>query len=201
MAIHQSYTEKDLLRQIAQGSEAAFRSIFNSYRPRLYTYILRLSKSRETAEDVVHDVFLKIWENREGLTAVEHFGAYLFQAARHHAYNCFRRRAKEILILDAIRSEQSEVSAFEGEDKITIQEVKDFIRLTVEKMTPQQKQVFRLSREKGLKHEEIATQLNITTRTVSNHLSDALRLLREEISIRYGSQAIGIFVIYCFAVS
>lgn len=191
--------EKQILQQIAEGSEDAFRILFNSYRRRLYNYILRTSSSKETAEDTVHDVFLKIWENREKLTQVDNINAYLYRMAHNHAYTGFQRMAKETLILAALQKDQDTGSGLEGEDRLVHKEVRDFIQNAVNKLTPQQKLVFLMSRNEGLKHEEIAQKLHISIFTVKNHVADALRFLREEVGRSYGSKAVALYVLYNLA--
>lgn len=190
------YNERAVLQQIAEGSEQAFGQLFHAYRPKLYTYIFKLSKSAETAEDTVHEVFLKLWKNREKLLSIENINAYLYRMAHNHAYTILRRAAKETLVLAELQQEQSGISVFEGEDRISSQEIRDFIRKTIAQLTPQQKQVFLMSREQGLKHEEIAQKLNISANTVKNHMVEALKFIRGQIDQSYGSNAIALFVIY-----
>src|SRR5687767_9513124 len=69
------YNERNLLQQISQGDEASFKAIYDRYKGKLYSYILKIADSRESAEDAVHDVFLKIWDGREKLPVVRNFGA------------------------------------------------------------------------------------------------------------------------------
>lgn len=189
------HNEKELLRQVAGGSESAFGELFNTYRKKLFTNIYRITKSREIAEDTVHDVFLKIWANRESLTDIENFSAYLNRMAQNHAYTGFRRLAKESLILAELCRETDTDNNHPGQ-VLMAKEVKAFIQETIEKLTPQQKLVFLLSRQEGLKQEEIADRLNISISTVKTHMGDALRYLRDELGKSYGSQAIALFVIY-----
>jgi RNA polymerase sigma-70 factor (family 1) len=193
---HDKYNEKNLLTQIAEGNGEAFRIMFLHYGPMLKSYLLKLSRSRETAEDIVHDVFLEIWKNREGLTEVEQFKPYLFRAVHNRAHRSFERQAKESLILHELRKRQNLAVAFEGEDSITSKEVRNFIRQTVDKLTPQQKKIFLLSRHQGLNHGEIAERLGISIHTVKNHMTDALRFLRNEIDNSYGSYALAIIILH-----
>lgn len=189
------HNEKDLLHQIADGSEDAFRILFNAYRSKLYTYILKLTRSQEIAEDTVHDVFLKFWENRKTVHQIENLNAYLYRMAHNKAYSGFQRKAKETLILAVLEKEQAE-GYQEGSDAgITTKEVRAFIQQAVNKLTPQQKKVFLLSRQEGLKLEEIAHSLNISTNTAKNHLVEALRVIRQEINATYGANAVAIFII------
>jgi len=190
------YNEKELLHQLAAGSEEAFRMLFNAYRNKLYTYIYKLSGSAEAAEDTVHDVFLKLWVQRERLTEIQNLNAYLYRMAHNDAFTVFRRMAKETLILAELQKEQGNDERGGGEEKIVQEEVRAFVRQAIDKLTPQQKLVFLLSRQDGLKHDEIAQRLNITKNTVKNHIVEALKFLREEIGDRYGTDAVIIFVLY-----
>ena len=189
------FDEKELLQQIAMGNEQAFRQLFNGYRSKLYTYILKISESKETAEDTVHDVFLKIWVSKEKLPAIQNVNAYLYRMAHNHAYNGFRRMAKETLVMAELEKGIGYESS-RPDDKLVTKEVRQFIHDAVNKLTPQQKEVFRMSREEGLKQEEIAQQLNISILTVKKHLTDALNALRKEIARSYGSHAVAVFVVY-----
>lgn len=190
------HSETDLLQQVAEGDGEAFRILFLHYGPMLKTFLLKLSKSRETAEDLVHDVFLEIWKNREQLTQIEQFKPYLFRAVHNRAHRSFERQAKESLILHELRKEQSLAVSFEGEDRISTEEVRNFIRQAVDKLTSQQKKIFLLSRHEGLSHRDIADRLGISSQSVSNHLSDALRFLRDEIGNSYGSYALAIIILH-----
>ena len=188
--------EKELLARIAAGSEEAFRELFQTYRGKLYGYIYKMTGSKEAAEDTVHDVFLKIWEGRENLTTVNNINAYIHRMAHNQAYSGFRRMAKETLILAEIRQEMKQETGIEGEERVRHQEVRNLIRTLVDQLTPQQKQVFLLSREEGLRQDAIADKMNISVHTVKNHLAAAMRFLRDEVGRAYGPQAVAIFVIF-----
>lgn len=194
MSANLLYNEKDLLLQVSEGNEHAFRQLFNTYRSKLYTYIFKITESKETAEDTVHDVFLKLWTNKEKLTEIQNLNAYLYKMAHNHAYNGFRRMAKETLVMAELERQHGyELS--DPDDKLVRKEVRKFIYEAVNKLTPQQKEVFKMSRELGMKQEEIAQRLNISIHTVKKHLTDALNYLRKEISQSYGSKAVALYVI------
>lgn len=91
--------EKLLLKQIAEGNEQAFAQVFHAYRDKLFAFIFRLSGSRAIAEDVVQDIFLKIWLQREELSTIEYFNAFVFRMAQNHTINLLRRLSKETLML------------------------------------------------------------------------------------------------------
>lgn len=192
--------ERDLLLQVSEGNEMAFRQLFDAYRNKLFSYILRISQSKESAEDAVHDVFLKLWTNRERLTEIENLNAYIFRMAQNHAYNGLRKIAKETLVMAELEK-GSYYESSDPDDLLVRKEIREFIHDAIEKLTPQQKEVYRLSREQGLKHEEIAQRLNISVLTVKKHMSDALHFLRKDISDSYGSYAVAIFVLYSLGVN
>lgn len=149
------------------------------------------------AEDTVHDVFLKLWVNRDQLTAINNFEAYLFTMARNHAFNGLRRMATETLVLAELGKRDHFLPEEPG-SAFDRKEVRQFIKQTVDKLTPKQREVFLLSRDMGLKQEEIAERLSISVSTVKSHLTDALSFLRAEISIRYGKYAVALFIL-CLA--
>ncbi|CAL1519337.1 RNA polymerase sigma-70 factor [Chitinophaga sp. MM2321] len=180
------YNEKELMQQAAQDSEAAFTTLFHLYKSRLYGYILRLTDSPEMAEDVVQDVFMKLWKNRAGLVEIDHFRGYLFRMAQHHAINAFKRMAAETLLL-ADKSLQPDTIMSNAEEVLELKDVQQLLHKAVAKLPPQQKLVYTLSREQGLKHEEIAASLRISHSTVNKHMVQALRTIREQLRNYAGS--------------
>lgn len=180
------YNEKELMQQAAQDSEAAFTTLFHLYKNRLYGYILRLTDSPEMAEDVVQDVFMKLWKNRAGLVEIDHFRGYLFRMAQHHAINAFKRMAAETLLL-ADKSLQPATMMTHAEEALELKDVQQLLHKVVAKLPPQQKLVYTLSREQGLKHEEIAASLSISLSTVNKHMVQALRAIREQLNSYAGS--------------
>lgn len=172
--------EPDLLRQVAGGSETAFAELFHRYKYKLFGYIFKLTQSKEITEDVVQDVFLKLWQKKETLAELDQFGPYLFRIAQYHAINGFRRMATEALAVAAIQP-PPETGVFNIEDQLVAKEIEQRLHEAIQKLPPQQQLVYRLSREEGLKHDEIARRLQISPSTVKNHMMAALRTLREQI--------------------
>ncbi len=174
---------QEWLELIAEGNENAFRQLFDAYRPRIYTFLLRVTGSADVAEDAVQDIFLKLWKDRTKLVQIENFNAYLHRMAQNHAYSRFRSLAKEALILAELKD--NTFSPQHPEHALVFKEVREQILDLVNQLSPQQRSVFLLSREAGLRHEEIARKMGITVLTVKKHMSVALRTLRKEIANRY----------------
>ena len=176
------HTEKELLLLAAQGSEPAFTLLFNRYKHKLYSYILSLTTSPQIAEDIIQDTFLKLWKDRASLKAIDYFNAYLFTMTRNLAINSFKRMARETAILAALQPQQNNPAATVA-DNLSLKEVEQLLHQTIQSLPPQQKLIYTLSREQGLKHEDIAHQLHLSSSTVRNHIVQALRTIRKKIEL------------------
>lgn len=170
--------ETALLIKVAEGDKSAFTELFHAYRDKLFSFIYRMTASVEASEDVVQDVFLKIWIGRETLREVDNFNAYLFRIARNHAINGLKRMAHETLIISGLRSEQAGTGTEEQLDQKAIQEL---IKRAVDSLPEQQKKVYTLGRENGLSQQEIAAALNISVSTVKSHMNQALKTIRQSL--------------------
>lgn len=178
-----SYDEKGLLLQVSAGDEQAFRELFTAWSPKLYHFTLGLTGSPELAEDIVQDSFLKIWLRRDRLSEVEHFSSYLFRMARNQIVSGIRRKAMENLILDK-RIGQPEPEA--GVDEhLHIKLVKNVIEQAVQQLPEQQRRVWRLRRQEGLRIKEVAAALGISEVTVKRHLTQAQSTLRQVLETEF----------------
>lgn len=168
--------EKSLLTGVARGDENAFRTLFHAYRPGVYAIALKLLSSSSQAEDVLQEIFLKIWLNRDQLPEIHHFASYLHTVTRNHLYNALRRQAREEVFLQQLTPS----SAVEQDvlSPLSLREMREMLQKALATLTPQQKKVFELSRLEGLRHEEIADLLAISRGTVKKHIGEALRVVR-----------------------
>ncbi|SDM47695.1 RNA polymerase sigma-70 factor, ECF subfamily [Daejeonella rubra] len=169
--------ELELLGLISEGNEHAFRKIFNHYSDRLYTYAFRITDNEELAEEIVMDAFMKIWCNRVELSMVNRFDSYLYAIVRNHAFTAIKRRAHESLIINQLSLTKTEYQDC-TEDTIVYNEYQHILSNAVNQLPPQQRLVYSLSRDEGLKYDEIADQLNLSKNTVKAHLKKALCTLR-----------------------
>lgn len=172
--------EKHLLRQVANGNQQAFRQIFDSYRNKLFSYVLRITNSEEIAEEIVMDAFLQIWTRREELENIDHFDSYLYTVVRHKSFNAIKRLAREALLVSelALLSEESTDCT---EDSVIYNEYKAILAHAVSRLPPQQKRIYNL-KDEGMKYDEIALALNLSKNTVKAHLKKAVSSLRTAFS-------------------
>jgi RNA polymerase sigma-70 factor (ECF subfamily) len=168
--------EKELLVQVAQGNEFAFRRLFSAYHQRLGVHILRITHSAELAEEVVQDVFLKIWMTREALIHIDNFKAYLFVLSKNHALNCLRKVAREQMQLKEL--EETRIVPFNAE----LQETDHYYNLideAIDQLPPQQQKVYLMSRHSRLKYHEIAEELELSRETVKKYLQIATTSIKD----------------------
>ena len=172
--------EKALLFRASAADESAFSTLFHLYKHKLYAYVLRLTESEMLAEDIVQDVFMKLWNEHTSLADIDNFGSYLFRMSKNHVINHFRRMSHETLII----SEMFQVnpsSHNQTEDIISLKETEKLLEDIIDKLPAQQKTVYRLSREEGRSHDEIAELLKISPNTVKNHIVQAMSTIRTQL--------------------
>jgi RNA polymerase sigma-70 factor (ECF subfamily) len=170
--------EKELLIEIAAGNEKAFRRLFDHYWDNIYSVAFALTKSSVLSEEIVQDVFLKIWLKRDLLASVTKFDDYLFIAARNQIYNELRKKTVEQPFVEHLEQHFLESSAL-PEEMMLLKETKQLIDKAVEQLPAQQQAVFKLSRNEGLDHAKIAEKLGISKLTVKSHMTKALQSIRQ----------------------
>lgn len=181
MAITPLFDEQELLAKIAKGDVQAFAQVFEYYRRRVYTVALQYLGSEPAAEDVVQEIFLKLWRLREQLVEVRSLEAYLRQLTKYQCLNTLRRMKLESAHMEPIPKD-FEVSVSDTEDQVLLNDTRKIVDRGLELLPPQQRLVFQLCRLEGLKYAEVSDQLGISPETVRSHLKLALRFLRSYVS-------------------
>lgn len=179
----ESDIELKYLKELGEGNPKAFDILFTHYHPHVKKFLFGFIKDEELANDMAQDIFFKIWLKRDAIAKITSFKSYLFRMARNTIYDHYEheliKQKYENKELEKSTSLYSELI----EEEIYAKELYLLIELAIEKMPAQRKRIFTLSRKEGLTNEEIAQQLNINKRTVENHITLALRELRELLSI------------------
>lgn len=177
--------EKILLDKVAAGDEYAFAELFQNYHQLLGAFIMRLIKSEPLTQEIVQDVFVKIWINRGVLSGIACFKAYLIVVARNHTLNSLKQIARDRIRQTAWVDSVLRLAANDQNETDTIN-TSELIDQAVALLPPQQKKVYLLSRREGLHQEEIAVQLNISLETVKKHIVLALRFLKNHLRTHIG---------------
>lgn len=141
----------------------------------LYIYAYNILQDKKVCEDIIQDIYLKLWRNREKLQEIDNLSGYLFQATRFQIYRRFRD--KKVVLLD-ITSFNNLLHNNTTEEILNKCETETHINKCIEKLPLRCKEIFKLSRNENLAHKEIAKKLDISTQTVKNQISKALSQLR-----------------------
>ena len=169
------HTDRALLAKIAAGDEQAFALLLEQYRGRVFSHVLTYVKMYDEAIEIVQDIFIKIWIQRERLTEVKDFPAYLFIISRNYLVSAIRKRVMERV---SLQDEDMLHEIIRPDNTLEAKELEKHIAAAVAQMPPQQRTVFNLSRNTRLSQEEIAAKMNISKRTVKFHMTAALNFLR-----------------------
>lgn len=155
--------------------------ILKIYEKRIYAFFLKHIKMPATAEDLTQDVLMKIWIRRKSLENIQNLDNYVFSMAKNHVIDHLRKAKTNRQYKDALQREIA-VQQPLALDKIIYSDYKVILDKLLNDLPPRQKEIFLLSRMKGLSHDEIADQLNISTKTVRNHLFLAMKHIRSHMN-------------------
>lgn len=178
----------NLIFQIQQDNECAFKQLYQNYYSRVVTFITGIIKRREAAQDLAQDIFVNLWLNRKTLDVSRNLQNYLFVSSRHAAINYLKKElsATSEPIEDMHKNISSDITV---EDMLFAKEIRLLIEMVVSEMPAQRQRIYRLSREQGMSNEDIANKLGISKRSVENQISLALKEIR---------QAVTAYVIFLF---
>jgi RNA polymerase sigma-70 factor (family 1) len=166
---------------LQKGSSAAFKQIYHLYKDKLYNFSMKMLASDELSKEVVQETFIKLWEKRANIDAEKSLGAYLFTIAKnlvrdHQAHYSKKFEATSQLL------ENDRAPANDVMDKLAFLEIKKTEEMVVSHLSPQQREVYILSRYNHLSHQEIAENMGISINSVKTHLRLALKTLRAHIA-------------------
>ena len=185
-------SDKELVRHLIDGEESAFCKLYTAYKKRLMLFALKFVKSEEIAEDLVQDTFTVVWQSRSFLNIEVPIASYLFMVIRNRVYNYLRddnchSKIREELLLHAIDYTEN------TKDEIFSSDLSHHIHLAMQRLSPRQRQVFIMSRQKLMSHKEISNQLQISVSTVQEHISSSLKIIR----LYFKNEKI-LYILLCF---
>jgi RNA polymerase sigma-70 factor (family 1) len=172
---------KSLVTEVASGNQKAFRTLFDLFSSKVYFFAFKLLRSESMAEEVVQEVFIKIWVNRASLQSIDFFPSYLYTIARNYSLNVLKKVAFEEKAKVLLRQQQPTCDE-ETEQNIVYRDYQHILNSVIEQLPPQQKLVYSLCHNEGLKYEEAAQRLNISRLTVKSHMQQALRTIKANFS-------------------
>lgn len=171
MAEELTYDAGELLTLVADGDEGAFRELVTRYSGLLYTYIYKHIESKEATEELVQDVFFQIWLTREALRDIRNFRTYLYVVSRNQALNAVKKMMRDFQRLQEYQQWEKATGPEEYHLKKELQ--LSIIEEAIEKLPPQQKKAWILSRREKLTYQEVAQEMEISRETVKTYLQHA----------------------------
>lgn len=169
-----------VFERIRQGDEFAFELLFKKYYLRLCHYVYKYADSMPDAEELVQDTFLSIWEKRESIIITTSIKSYIYQSVKNRGLNAIRNRNRRNTHLTVINNTKAQTP--EALDSLNVEDINDKLFTALDQLPPRCKSIFEMSRIQGLKHKEIAAQMNIKIKTVENQIGIALKYLKVHLS-------------------
>jgi len=169
--------EKELLSQVREGDVKAFERIYRSYSPRLYGSIFRIVKSVPVTEELLQDVFQRVWEHRKTIDVNLSFKSYLFTIARNLVYDYFNKASRQKLMeryLQAKEMSSSDVFRNQLEEK----ESEQLLEKAIHQLPPQRRLVYTLCKIEGRSYDEVSRTLGISVSTISDHMVKAAKSIK-----------------------
>jgi len=173
--------EYELLQQLIEGDAQAFTEIYELYQDKIFAFAYKLTKSKEDANDVVQEIFIKLWQRREQIKIELNFGAYLRKMTQNHVYDLLQKMAKDRSLQEKIKTNIQALQNKTEQDLLGKELQKAYLE-AIENLPPQRKKIYQLSRDEDLSYDEIAERLNLSRNTVHNQMVSAIRSIREYIS-------------------
>lgn len=170
--------EQQLVLDLIGGSEVAFCKLYAIYKDRVIRFSVRFVKSHEIAEDIYHDTFAHIWLTRDTLDVNRKFSTYIYTIVKNKLVDALRKRFRDQQFRENILSESDYIGNSTLDGILTT----DFFSIydkALEKLTPQQRKVFAMSRDEYKSHKEIADHLEVSVDTVKKHISNTLSVVRD----------------------
>lgn len=168
--------DKECVIRLRHDDEAAFNILFHRYSHKLYRFAFNFLRSKEEAEEMVQEVFSRVWEKRHDLDAQYAFSGFIFSITYRLALNQIRHRKYQTRLQTEMKSEPAAVN--ETEDAIILADLQNLSRAAIASMPHKRKMIFEMVRDQHMSYKEVAGQLNISPKTVDAQMTEAVKFLR-----------------------
>ena len=182
-----------LLASLKKGNRAAFEAIFDLYENRLYYFVFSITKSEYATEEILQEVFIKIWTKKETIDPKRSFESFIFTIAKNLTYNYLRNIANQQSLKEEYWKNISSLNE-ETKDSILLAEYEDIVHDILQQIPTQKRSIYILSKQQGKSNKEIADILGITQKTVKNHLWKTLQIIRAQLEPHITDSVYAIFL-------
>ncbi len=174
--------DNNTIKRFKEGDAEAFDTIYRHYSGKMFHFALGLVKNKDISKDLIQEVFVNLWEKRSQVNLNLNFDNYVFTISYNSIRKFLRKKSIETRAIDHLLRNSPEI--IDRVDSTMIyNELLELASKAIETLPPKRKTVYKLSKQEGMRIKEIASKLNISTRTAENHLAKALKYLKEELSV------------------
>ncbi|KAA2242672.1 sigma-70 family RNA polymerase sigma factor [Chitinophaga agrisoli] len=177
---YDSHTEQELLCLLAQDSEYAFTIIFDHYRSKVWGTAMRLLKDPVMAEEIVQDIFMKLWARRRELAPVTHLQGFIATMTRNLVFDRFKKMVHENEYRKSLQRAEPVVD--DTDHRVRSAMAHNILQRAIDRLPPRQKQVYEMLRIQGLSIDEVCAALSISRSTAKGHLTAALHAIRNHLN-------------------
>lgn len=178
MSILEQTYQKDLLIKLSHGDEEAFNVLYDIYSRPLYYRMLRMVKNADVADELLQELFIKLWDKRATLDTEKSFQSYLYTVAQNRVYNYFRKVASDHSLFQSL-IQNTATHYLDGQELMENKETAELLQKAIEQLSPQRKQVFQLCKLEGKSYKEVAEIMEISIATVNSHMTKSLQSIKE----------------------
>ena len=188
------YDEKELILRVADGDQQAFRMLYDQYVQHVYGIALQLMKSPDLSQDLTQEIFVRVWIKRAILPEVEQFRPWLNTITRNLARDYLRKKVIAPEYEPYLLGFFADLSP-SAEEELAHRQLQQVMKEAIDQLSPQLKTAFTLSRFRGMTHEQIAREMQISPTTSKSHLVRALASIRSYLKVHYPEVAIVVTVL------
>ena len=176
--------QKRIIISLKKGDRSAFRAIFNLYEKRLYAFVFTITKSHYSTEELLQEIFIKLWQEKETINTSLSFNAFVYTIARNLTYNHLRKIANQENLKQEFWQNISSLNAVENQ--IIYSDYEDILEDILKQLPQRKRSIYILSKQEGKTNEEIADLLGISQKTVKNHLWKTLQTIKIQLQPHLG---------------
>ena len=184
MKILDASIQNELLIRLKYGDEQAFNAIYKIFSPSLYLRILRMVKDEDVADELLQELFIKLWDNHPKIDPDKSFQSYIYTIAQNLVYNYFRKVSSDNHLIQSLLVRSTE-QYLNGQQILENKEISGILKDAIDQLTPQRKLVFNLCKLEGKSYEETSRILGISVATVNSHMTQSLQSIKAYLSKHY----------------
>lgn len=169
--------QKDLIVRLKRGDEAAFNELYNAYSKPMYLKVLRMVKNKDTADELVQELFIKLWDNRNKIDTEKSFQSFMYTIAQNLVYNYFRKVASDHNMIESLllRGVDYDPGA---EELLLNKEAAALLQQAIDQLSPQRRQAFNLCKIEGRSYEEASQIMGVSVATINSHITQSLQSIK-----------------------